>query len=72
MLQPQQGAQNQQGSVTALAAPGSSCMSEIEELPSVDGLLHEELTQVYNNYNFTHHLQNSLLIMAHKQKVSEI
>lgn len=69
---------NQEAAAAAAVVSGSSNMSDVEELtstctiPNVNDLLHEELTQVYNSYSFAHQPQNSLLIMAHKQKVSKM
>lgn len=54
---------------------GVNRMCDVEELTSVGTLpnfndvTHEELTKVYDNYNFAHNPQN-LPVMAYKQKVS--
>jgi hypothetical protein len=75
MLQSLQGDQNRQETA---AGAGSNSMYDVEALTSVgtisnvNDLLHEELTQVYNNYSFVHRPQNSLPIMAHKEKVSKM
>jgi hypothetical protein len=75
MLQSLQSDQNRQETA---AGPDSSSMYDVEGLtslgaePDVNDLLHEELTQVYNNYSFAHSPQNSLPIMAHKEKVSKM
>jgi hypothetical protein len=79
-LQSLQGSQDGQEAAAAVApaVPGSSSMYDVEELtsmgtvPDINDLSHEELTQVYNNYSFAHQPQNSLPIMAYKQKVSKI
>jgi hypothetical protein len=61
-----------------MAVPSSSNMYDVEDLtsvgtvPNVNELSREELTQVYDSYNFAHQSQNSLLIMAHKKQVSKI
>jgi hypothetical protein len=70
--------QSHQNREETAAGPDSSSMCDVEELttvgagPNVNDLLREELTQVYNNYSFAHSPQNSLSIMAHKEKVSKM
>lgn len=65
----------QEVAASGVDVSGLSRMFDVEELTSVDtvpnvnDLTREELTKVYDSYNFAHHPQN-LPIMAYKQKVS--
>ena len=65
----------QQVAASGVDVSGLSRMFDVEELtsvgtvPNVNDLTHEELTKVYDSYNFAHHPQD-LPIMAYKQKVS--
>jgi len=65
----------QEVAASGVDVSGLSRMSDVEELTSVDtvpdvnDLTREELTKVYDSYNFAHHPQN-LPIMAYKQQVS--
>jgi hypothetical protein len=74
MLQSLKSDENRQ--MTA-ADPDSNSMYDVEELtagdtiPNVNDLSHEALTQVYDNYSFTDRPQNSLPIMAYREKVSK-
>ena len=45
-------------------------MTSLGTIPNIAELSREQLTEVYDNYNFNHHPQNQLPITAHKQRVS--
>jgi hypothetical protein len=80
LLQSLQGRQDNQEAAARVvsAVPGLSSMYDVEQLtsegtvPNVNDLSHEEQTEVYNSYSFAHKPQNSLQIMAHRQKVSKM